>query len=1299
MTIGTVGGAVTGFSLPIFNVLFGKILDALNKSTGGNSFESGIKSIVLDFVYVAIANLFSGYMQVACWSIAGERQTQKLRELYVRAILSQEIGWFDTVGAGELSTRTADIIGKVQDGIGRKVGDLTQYIAQFIGSFVVGLYLCWKLTVVLLASFPLIGGAGAFMIAAVTAAQTQSLEQYSKAGGIASEALSSIRTVSSLNAQTEFINKYRYLLLDAMQVGIFKGLNLGFGNGLLFCACFFTYALGFWYGGQLVADDLQSGCSGNCITGGTILAVFFSVIMGSIAMGQIAPPMAAFTSAVASTAPLFDVINRKPLIDGLSSDGIIPQNSKEIKGQIELKKIEFAYPSRPNLIVCKGYDLVINSGETVALVGPSGCGKSTVINLLLRFYDPQGGSVLLDGMDIKTLNTRWLRSKIGYVGQEPVLFSGTIADNIAYGIDKELIKSEGGSLSPETLHDMVVTAAKQANAHEFIMSFPDGYQTDVGSNGIAMSGGQKQRIAIARALVRRPAVLLLDEATSALDAASERLVQESIDLLQASKSQTTIIIAHRLSTIRNADKIAVLNQGKVVELGKHDELIALNGLYADLISLQVTTTSNESESFFSMSKVISTDSVSNEEKYLNKFKENKDNEVDKLDVNEKPQEITTEAIDKEEEIQVKKRIWELIYQHKIWFILGLSGAATFGAVFPVWGLLLADTQHMFYYKDGEKIKRKAAELAIYYIIIGVIALVSATFQFWGVAQVGERISLKIRSDLFESLMRREISFFDYEENNIGALTTRLADDSRTVHKATGEALAKQLQAIFTLLIGLGLGLSASWKIALVVLATFPINIAASAIQMQAIAGQQYDHKGSDASHGSIISTAFTHMRTVSAFSMQYHVADEYTRLTGTIMKDRIKRSHVAGIGFGGAQTSLFLTYALLFWYGSTLIKSGDVSFQDMMTAILTLMLGALGLGQAMTDIGDQKEGVIAAKRVFQAIQDGKNSLIDGLSTFGLIPPNHSRGRIELKNVFFRYPTRPKMKVCRDYNLVIEPGEVVALVGPSGSGKSTIMNLLLRFYDPYQGELLLDGANIKDVNIRWLRSQIGYVGQEPVLFSGSIAENVAKGRATDIESRLLTLEEAMAASDLTSGLFGKSKTSETKKGYSLANVNDNDKAGDIEMGNTLTDGVSSDIIDACKQSNAHDFIMTFPNGYHTDVGEGSIMVSGGQKQRIAIARALIRRPAVLLLDEATSALDAASEQLVQQSIDALQASKSQTTIVIAHRLTTIKNADKIAVIDNGKVVEIGKHDELLAMNGLYTQLWEKQNYKKVNNINV
>jgi ATP-binding cassette subfamily B (MDR/TAP) protein 1 len=535
MAIGTFAAFLGGVSIPLFNVLFGLMLDNINSNP--DSFDKAVRETAMVFAIVGGLSFFIGATQIYCWTVAGEQQAQRFREDYVDSILRQEIGWFDINGAVDLAPRVADLCGKLQDGMGRKFGEVFQFSTQAIASLAVAFYLSWRLTLVLLAAIPGIAIAGMFMINAVTAASAGALEQYGKAGGLATEALTAFRTVSALNAQPTILKRYQTYVIEAMNIGVLKGLKLGMGHGGLYGACFMAYALGFWYGGVLVAKDIEGGCedggSSDCVSGGTILAVFFCVIMGSIALGQIGPPMGAVTAARIATAEILKTTRRVPEIDGLSTEGVIP--ASQALGKIEFRNIDFAYPSRPDSKICNNYNLIINSGETVALCGSSGAGKSTVGNLLLRFYDPTSGSVFLDDVAITTLNTRWLRSQVGYVGQEPVLFAGTIADNISCGMDMDLERvrlrkvsnppapapgseeagEEAGAgaalYSPEEIRARVVVAARQANAHDFISSFPDGYDTDVGSAGSSMSGGQKQRIAIARALIKKPRILILDE--------------------------------------------------------------------------------------------------------------------------------------------------------------------------------------------------------------------------------------------------------------------------------------------------------------------------------------------------------------------------------------------------------------------------------------------------------------------------------------------------------------------------------------------------------------------------------------------------------------------------------------------------------------------------------------------------------------------------------------------------------------------------------------------------------------------
>jgi len=338
----------------------------------------------------------------------------------------------------------------------------------------------------------------------------------------------------------------------AVLQGVLEGISQG--------SVFFCLALAWWYGGKLAFEENEPFLN--------IMTVIMTIMLASQSAGQSMSSIGNASKAKIAASNVFWLLDSGSEINAQSQEGDKPS---KVVGNIELKDVRFAYPSRPNVIVTKGMSIKIPAGKVTALVGPSGCGKSSIIGMLQRFYDPLSGEITLDGINTKLMNVSWLRHQMGLVSQEPVLFAGTIASNIGYGKD-------------EATQEEIEQAARAANAHNFIVNFPDGYRTEVGERGVQLSGGQKQRIAIARAIIRNPKILLLDEATSALDTESERVVQEALDSVQVGR--TTIVIAHRLSTIKDADNILVIDEGTVVEQGSHSELMELNGFYSRLVNRQ-----------------------------------------------------------------------------------------------------------------------------------------------------------------------------------------------------------------------------------------------------------------------------------------------------------------------------------------------------------------------------------------------------------------------------------------------------------------------------------------------------------------------------------------------------------------------------------------------------------------------------------------------------------------------------------------------------------------------------------------
>ncbi|XP_027395700.1 multidrug resistance protein 1 isoform X7 [Bos indicus x Bos taurus] len=502
--------------------------------------------------------LIAAYIQVSFWCLAAGRQVHRIRKQFFHAIMQQEIGWFD-VHDGELNTRLTNDISKINEGIGDKIGMFFQAMATFFTGFIIGFTEGWKLTLVILAISPVLGLSAAVWAKIVSSFTDKELLAYAKAGAVAEEVLAAIRTVTAFGGQKKELERYNKNLEEAKRIGIKKAITANISMGAAFLLIYASYALAFWYGTSLVLSGEYSI--------GHVLTVFFSVLIGAFSVGQASPNIEAFANARGAAYEVFKIIDHKPSIDSYSNTGHKPDN---IKGNLEFRNVHFHYPSRNEVKILKGLNLKVGSGQTVALVGNSGCGKSTTVQLMQRLYDPTEGMVSIDGQDIRTINVRYLREIIGVVSQEPVLFATTIAENIRYGRE-------------DVTMDEIQKAVKEANAYDFIMKLPNKFDTLVGERGAQLSGGQKQRIAIAQALVRNPKILLLDEATSALDTESEAVVQAALD--KAREGQTTIVIAHHLSTVRNADVIAGLDDGVIVEEGNHDELMGKRGIYFKLVTM------------------------------------------------------------------------------------------------------------------------------------------------------------------------------------------------------------------------------------------------------------------------------------------------------------------------------------------------------------------------------------------------------------------------------------------------------------------------------------------------------------------------------------------------------------------------------------------------------------------------------------------------------------------------------------------------------------------------------------------
>lgn len=1100
--LGILGACVNGCGQPVMIIFFGDVIDGL----GETEFSVDvIADICLKFVIVGAAQGVGAFFQMGCIKWYGELQRKKMRKLYFAALMHQDISWFDVRDPAALPMEFNDDINKFSeafsDQLGNMVFALSGTVSCLIAAFVIG----WQIALVICSTTPAIAVGVFFMMQSIDTMVNETQGWYSRAAVVVEECLGGMRTVVAFGRERFELNNYEVAVEAARKGGVKHALQLGTSSGWMLGVMMWTYALAFWYGAKLRYDGVMNPLTGEEWEAGDILSTFFTILTGSFFVGQIFPEISRYASARFSMARFSAV---------LTDHGVIQRSSKETGAaklesimSLELCDVHFSYPARPHVKVLKGLNVKIERGAKVAFVGESGSGKSTVVSLLERFYDPDQGQVLVNGIDMKRIPVQHLRQHIGYVGQEPVLFATSLRKNILQGTS---------DASEEDLREAIDLAQLS-----FVQELPDKLETFAGHGGCQFSGGQKQRVAIARALVHKPSVLFLDEATSALDHTSEKLIQATIDELGSkSKSGMTIVsIAHRLSTIRGCDVIHVLGNGIIIESGSHEELMREKGAYWALLSTQQN---DEVQA----AKEASTEDVrhmSNKTTSSDRAKDSKGHRTHSGDKGARD----VENQDKEALKNYKLPMMRLMSYNRpewIWFVPAILGAIVAGLCMPYLAVVLVDAMVVFFYTDFEKMMDEVRIACYQFIVLGAVNFVSTAITNWANGVLSEGMVKRLRVAILTNVLRQNIGFHDDPDNSPAMLGRALEFYANRVSvycRAVGAALG----ALTSVFAGLGIAFFYCWQMSLVMLMAIPILVLANVIAMAIMFGSAKAEEPLLKNAEQVVSDAVQNARTVYASNAAQYLVELHDSLVEKAAPGRrtFTTCFLGGIAFGVSVAVPILVLACGFYVAGLFIESGIVDFEDVMKSFMGIFYASFGAGQAALGLGDLAKGKAACKVMFELID--KKSMIDGLDPIGETPDETTNpGEIEFQNIQFRYPFRPDVLVLSNISFAVSPGQSIGLVGPSGGGKSTVMALLQRFYDPATGSVNVGSSKkvLSALNIRWWRQHIGFVGQEPLLFNRTVLENVSYGLLEGVELTEKRLEEVLLLDEATSALDSQSE---------------------------------------------------------------------------------------------------------------------------------------------------------------------------------
>jgi ATP-binding cassette subfamily B protein len=910
--------------------------------------------------------------------------------------------------------------------------------------------------------------------------------------------------------------------------------------------------------------------------------------------------------ARASVIRVFEVIDARPVVTDRSEARALPPGVPDV----ELADVGFGYlPSQP---VLRGVSLRVEPGETLALVGPAGSGKSTISLLLPRFYDVNSGSLRVGGIDVRDLTQDSLRAAIGLVMDDSFLFSDSISANIGFG-------------RPDATHDQIVAAARAAEADDFVTALPQGYDTVVGEQGLTLSGGQRQRVALARALITDPRILVLDDATSAVDPRVEAEIHRT--LRRVMRGRTTLLIAHRRSTLQLADRIAVLDEGRLVDLGTHEELHGRCPLYRLLLAgpgedaegidagelAYYANGDGGSGAAAPYTTPRASATISSAMAGIPPSPELLAR-VDAL-----PPATDTPDVDPglaraaDPHFTLRRLLRPFVIAFTVGLVLdGLDALANLAMPALVRGGIDHGVQ--------AQVPRVIVAVSVAaLLIVGADWVVSAV-QTLVVGRNGERLLYLLRVKIFAHLQRLGLDFYERELG--GRIMTRMTTDVEALSSFLQTGLITMVNSLLTFVGVLIALLVINLTLGLTLLAILPFAGAATVVFHRGSSRAYTEAREKVSAVNADLQENVAGLRVSQAYRREERNAERFAGRSDAYRRSRLRAQRYIALYFPFVQSLSTVAGALVLLVAAGQIRTGALTAGALIAYLLYIDM----LFSPMQQLSQVFDGYQQAAVGIRRISDLLHTPTSTPPASRPRPARRGPARVELRGVHFSY-TAGGREALAGVDLVVEPGETVALVGQTGAGKSTLVKLVARFYDVTAGSVLVDGVDVRDYDLAAYRQRLGVVPQEAHLSAGTVRDAIAYGRPQASDAEVEAAARAVGAADM---------------------------------------------------------IARLPGGFRHQVAERGRNLSAGQRQLVALARAYLVDPDILLLDEATAALDLATEAAVNRAAEQLTARR--TTLVVAHRLTTAARADRIVVIAGGRIAEIGTHDELLAAAGGYASLW-------------